>query len=391
MKILHIVPTYLPAYRHGGPIMSVHAMNKWLVKKGCEVTVYTTDIHGPGRLHVPIGKEVLIDGVKVYYFKSSFPRAWSYSRSFQNALKRSIITFDLVHITSVFLAASVLGAYYAKKVGVPYIISPRGSLMKEPLLKKSKFKKRWYVRMVEKRNLAHASAIHFTSEKEEKEYFEIGLPAKKSVVIPNGLDEEMGVAFHKAWFRKKYNLEGKNIILSIGRINWKKGFDTLIPACAMCMKKEPSAVLVIAGEDEAGYKKTIEELIKKHNIAERVVFTGLLLGKEKKAAFYESDVFVLPSYSENFGMAVAEALAAGLPVIITSNIGIAEMVAKKHAGIVIEKNENSLAEAMRKVLQGGDEIIKMKERGKKLVEEEYGIGKIAEKMRELYSAIIQNP
>ena len=184
MKILHVVPTYLPAYRYGGPIQSVHALNKYLVRAGADVTVYTTAIDGPGDLNVPLGVPVNLDGVKVFYFPPSTPRSWFYSRAMHRALYLHTKEFDVVHITSVFLAASTLGRRAAQSLGVPFIISPRGSLMRAPLEKKSAFRKKLYLNLLEKKNLAAAAAIHFTADLEREEYEAMGLPLKKAIVIP---------------------------------------------------------------------------------------------------------------------------------------------------------------------------------------------------------------
>ena len=137
MKILHVVPSYLPAYRYGGPIESVHALNKYLVRAGSDVSVYTTAIDGPKDLDVPLGRPVDRDGVKVFYFKPGHPRSWFYSPQMAVALREHAREFDIMHITSVFLAASTLGARSARAAGKPYIISPRGSLMRAPLEKSS--------------------------------------------------------------------------------------------------------------------------------------------------------------------------------------------------------------------------------------------------------------
>ncbi|MEK7089219.1 MAG: glycosyltransferase [Patescibacteria group bacterium] len=153
MRILHIVPSYYPAHRYGGPIQSVHNLNKELVRQGVDVTVYTTSADGPNNLEVPNGVPVDLDGVKVYYFKLGFLRSWFYSRTLHKMLAKTAGDFDLIHITSVFLFASTLGAYYAKKFKKSYIISPRGSLMKEPLEMRKSFLKKMYLFLIEKNNL----------------------------------------------------------------------------------------------------------------------------------------------------------------------------------------------------------------------------------------------
>jgi len=408
MKILHIVPAYFPAIRYGGPIKSVHELNKWLVKNGADVTVYTTNIDGLDNLDVPLGEAVDIDGVKVFYFKSSFPRAWFYSRNLHRALEKNIKNFDLIHITSVFLSTSTLGAYYSKKFKKPYIISPRGSFMEEPLRRHS-FKKKVCISLIEKRNLAGASAIHFTIEKEKNDYLKLVLPLKKDIIIPNSIDmEEFNtIARDNAEFRKKFKIAtDKKIILFMGRLHKIKGLDTLIPAFAEVLKKEPKAVLIIAGGDDEGYKKEVLKIINmvnkrtsKFNLrtsqvlrtcdVPNIIFTGMLSGIDKIAAYSESDVFVMPSYSESFGMAVAEAMHFGLPVVITESVGISKEVERAGAGMVIDKNKDQLAEAILKILNNPDLAEKMGEAGRKLIKTEFSSEKIAEEFLKEYNQILQ--
>ncbi len=393
MRILHIIPTYLPAYQRGGPIWSVHNLNKWLVKKGIDVTVYTTDIDVPR--DIPRGVAVNRDGARVFYFPASFPRAWEYSRAMHRALSKNMGNFDLVHITSTFLAVSTLGAYYAKKFKKPYVISPRGNLMREPLAMKSPLKKKLYLALIEKRNLAGAAAIHFTTESEKEEYHVTGLPLREAIMIPNGLDPDelqsyYGAQSHKIDFRKKFGIgKNKKVVLFLGRLNWKKGFDTLIPAFARIAKEEPDAVLVIVGRDEDGYKKTIDVLIAKHNVLRgRVIFTDMLLGDDKIAAFHESQAFVLSSYSENFAMSVIEAMYFKLPVVITKNVGIAPSVARAGAGLVINKDEKELAEAILRILHNQKLAGEISVKGTQLVRKEFLMPRIIERWVSAYQDLI---
>ncbi len=394
MKILHIVQTYVPAYRYGGTIKSVHELNKWLVKKGADVTVYTTNIDGPNDLNVLVNQAVDVDGVKVFYFKSSFPRSWFYSKYLRRALAENSKNFDIIHSTGVFLMAATLGAYYAKKFNKPFVISPRGSLMKEPLRGKSSLKKKLYVALIEKRNLRGASAVHFTAEAEKEEYLKAGFQLKKSIVIPNGLDpEEFKEKAAPGFFREKFGISSdKKIILFLSRLSWKKGLDTLIPAFAGVAKKEPDSVLVIAGGDDEGYKKEIEKQIanNKLQIGGNVIFTGMILGKDKISAYQDGDVFVLPSYSENFANVVIEAMYFGLPTIITEGVGIASVVKHWGAGIVIKKDIDALTDNILKIINNPGLKKEMGEKGKRLVESEFLWPLIAKKFLEEYSALIKN-
>lgn len=393
MRILHIIPSYLPAKLASGAIKPTHYLNKALVEKGIEVVVYTMNIDGNKKLDVPLGKEVNLDGVKVFYFPMTF-WPWQYSYKLHQALAKSVKDFDLIHITSVFLSVSTLGAYYAKKFNKPYIISPHGSLMNEPLRNRNT-KKQIYISLIERKNLTDASAIHFTVETEKEEYIKAGLSLKETIIIPNGLDiEEFNTITRDSatHFKEKFGIApDKKIILFLGRLNWKKGLDTLIPAFSEVLKKEPKAVLVLAGPDDENYKREVLKFIDEVNLrTSDIVFTGMLVGEDKTAVYKESDVFVLPSYSENFGMVVVEAMYSCLPVVITKYVGIAPEIIKNNAGIVIKKSEKELTEAILKILNNPALAQKMGESGKRLVETEFSPGKIADKWIEKYKNIIKN-
>lgn len=390
MKILHLTPTYYPAYRNGGPVLSVHNLNKWLVKRGVEVTVYTTNVDGAYGLNVPLGQEVVIDGVKVYYFPvNCLPKKWSYSREFHRFLVKNIRHFDLIHITSVFLAFSALGGYYARKFHKPYVISPRGSLMEEPLKKKF-LKKSFYIALWERYNLKLADLIHFTAENEKKEYFKLGFPTKNFVVIPNSFDDsEFQQLIDVKNFKKKFGLTSdKKIILFLSRINWKKGFDTLIPALAEVGQKEPRALLLICGGDDEKYRRVVEALVREYHAESMVKFTDMVTGSDKIAALAAAEIFVLPSYSENFGMAVVEAMYAGLPVVITQEVGISPQIKKNQAGLIIKKDIHELSEAILSLLGNPALAETMGKRGRELAQKEFSADSIADKFEALYRKII---
>lgn len=389
MKILHIIPSYLPARHASGPIKPTHYLNKWLVKKGVDVTVYTTNMDASADLDVPLNQEVIIDGVKVYYFSVDF-RLWQYSFSLQKYLARTIENFDLIHITSVFLSASALGAYYAKKFNKPYIISPHGSLMERPL-QYHFWKKKIYIFLIEKRNLTSAAAVHFVVEQEKEDYLKLGLPLHRTLIIPNSIDpEEFTKKTSQYLFRKKFNIAGdRKIILFLGRLHWIKGLDTLIPAFAEVLKNEPKAMLVLAGPNEADYKKIVLELIKKYQIEKNVIFTGPIFNQEKEAALLESNVFILPSYSEAFSVAVTEAMYFGLPVITTDYVGNSVIISGAGAGFVVKKDINSLSRAVLEILKNPSKAQKMGEQGKKIIETKFVSSVVVEEFLKTYREILR--
>ncbi|MBI2633433.1 MAG: glycosyltransferase [Parcubacteria group bacterium] len=391
MKILHVVSSYWPAFEFGGPIQSVHLLNKYLVKNNIDITVYTTNA-GLRKKNIPLKKEVVTDRVKIFYFPYYGYVHYTFSPALFFALKKNVKNFDIIHITGVWNFPVSVAAFWARWYRKPYCISPRGSLMKEPLaLRKTLLKKILLARIV-RRDFESADIVHFTADAEEKEYLQTGLTFRKSVIIPNGFEPTVFKNAHdQKSFRKKWGItENQKIILFLGRLNWKKGFDTLIPSFARIIQKIPSALLVIAGGTDENYKKTINQLIKKYNVHTSVVFTGMLTGEDKVAAFQESDVFALPTYSENFGMAVVEAMYYKLPIIITEKVGISQLIMQYNAGIVIKKNEQELTNALIKILTRAYDTTEMISRGKHLVETEFNCQNVAKRHIETYNMLLEN-
>ncbi len=388
MNVLHIIPTYIPASLASGPIQSIHSLNSALVKLGVTVTVYTSNRDGDTILDVPIGKEVIVDGVRVYYFPITFS-PWSYSRQLERALQRNVKDFDVIHISSIFLSFLTLGAHYARKYNVPYIVTSHGMLMRIPLKSKS-FKKRIYLSLIEKKNLAYAAALHFTTKSEKEEYLATGLPWKRILVVPHSIPLTASMVLPPTnFFRKKFLIPSdKKIIFFLGRLNWIKGFDTLIPAFSEVVKQEPKAALVIAGPD-GGYEKEIDFLISTFDLQKKVFFTGELDSQEKTAVLRESVFLVLPSYSENFGIVAIEAMAEGIPVVLTEGVGISSSVSLFDAGLIVKKNIEQLSGAMLSILSNPARANEMGMNGKRFVESEFSPKKIALAIKTEYEEILK--
>src|SRR6202034_1890087 len=174
MRLLHVVPTYVPAWRHGGPVAAVHGLCKALARRGHEVTVFSTDVHGAGTLDVPRCRPVAVDGVTVWYFPVGFPRRLYRSPAMGAALRR-VAAFDLAHLHSVFLWPTAAAARAAKRAGVPYLVAPRGMLVGELLRRRGRLRKELWIRLVERRTLERASALHVTSDLEAEEIRRLGL------------------------------------------------------------------------------------------------------------------------------------------------------------------------------------------------------------------------
>jgi glycosyltransferase involved in cell wall biosynthesis len=394
MKILCISSSYWPAFQHGGPIYSVHALNKALTEKGVDVYVYTTNVGLKKK--VPVNQMVELDGIKVTYFRFlkffEFMGAtgWQFSLPLTRALKNNLEVFDIIYIIGIWNYPIAVAAYYSRQYKKPYIISPRGVLYRFTI--KKKFWKKWfYYYFIARKDLRSASAIHYTTEDEfENCHLPLGL-INKAIVIPNGINiDEFSNLPGKEVLRKQYPyLKDKKVILFLGRINWKKGFDLLVKAYSRLVKERDDVHLLIVGSDEEGYGQKVKRWLNDEGVLERVTFTGMLLGKEKLEAFAGSDIFVLPSYSENFGMAVVEAMACSLPVIISDQVGICKEVEKAKAGIVIHTEQNELYNALVELLDNKRKSLETRRNGRKLVGDNFNCDYVAEQVKRAFEEILK--
>lgn len=375
MRLLHVVPTYLPALRYGGPIVSVHGLCKALAGAGHEVHVFTTNVDGPGESPVPLEAPVMLDGVSVRYFPVPFARRLYRSAALGRALEAEIARFDAVHVHSVFLWPTWAAARAARRAGVPYVLSPRGMLVPELIRRRSRWAKTAWIALIERRNIEYAHAVHVTSAREAEDFASFGFRMNgKLVIVPNGVELPAAPPASPAAGG------GQRFILFLGRISWKKGLDRLIAA----MENVRDVRLVIAGSDDEGYAAEVSRMAARAGIQRRVEMIGPVSGDGKWQLFRDALCFVLPSYSENFGNAALEAMAAGCPVVVTPEVGIAEVVERSGAGVVSDGDPAALAETLNALLADEAGRARMSRAGPRAAAEEFAWPAVASEMTALY-------
>jgi len=388
MKILHVIADLNPS--SGGPPKAALETCQSLVREGQQVTLFTTNLVDGGTSNVPLGEAVNVEGVNIYYFPCGKFRKWPVSIPMARAIRENINNFDIVEIHGLYLFPSVVTAYYCRKYKIPYLILPHGSL--DPFLrKKGRLKKAIYHLLIEKRNLNNAAAIHYTAE-EEKNLAHSALKIRApALVVPLGLNtNEYSQLPKRNSFRSKYPEVGdKLILLSLGRINFKKGFDLLTKAFGQVAQLRPDARLVIAGPEDTGYGDQVRRWLAEFGVLDKTIFTGMLSGREKLAALADADIFVLPSYTENFGIALVEAMACGLPVITTYKVNIWREIAQAGAGEIIHCDPDELKNAMIKLLDHPDLRKQYGANGRLLVETKYRWDIIARQLVQEYEKIIE--
>jgi glycosyltransferase involved in cell wall biosynthesis len=380
LRILHVVPTYYPAIRYGGPIRSVHGLAAALARRGHDVHVYTTSVDGPDDLDVPSDHPVLLDGVAVHYFGVPALRRLYWAPALAKRLRRVIAGFDVVHLHSVFLWPTWAAARIAASAGVPYIMTPRGMLIRSLIRRKSRWVKSAWINLIERRSLARAAAVHVTAQLEADELRSFGFKTPRIDGIPNGVEwPSAPPALAAGPFSGLPSRYG----LFLSRITWKKGLDRLI----MAWQWVPDLPLVIAGNDEEQYLPKLQALAQELAIAHRIHFVGPASDTDKWALYAAAEVFVLPSYSENFGNVVAEAMAMGCPVIVTPEVGIAALVAQAGAGIVSSGEPAQLAAAITALLDDDARRAEYGRRGRELARGHLSWSGVAAQTEALYAQV----
>ena len=333
MKVLHIIPSVGPL--RGGPAVVARTIATGLVSHGVVVDVVTTDDNGEERLRVPLGCPVVADGVTYWYFRRQLD---FYTASFPLSqwLAAHVDKYDLVHIHALFSFAPTAGAFWAARRGVPYLVRPLGVLNAWGMRHRRPLLKRISLRLIERRILANAVAAHFTSEQERCEA-DMVAPGTRSVVVPNPV-ANLGAERkpRTAEYSTKYpQLTGKKVVLFLSRIDPIKGLDLLLDGFARARVALPDAALVVAGNGDNCFFARLREQARRLGIEQDIIWAGFVEGTEKEALLAAADVFVLPSYSENFGIAIVEAMARGLPVIVSDKVGIHQEVTRAGAGLVV--------------------------------------------------------
>jgi glycosyltransferase involved in cell wall biosynthesis len=377
VKVLAVVPFF--GDRYGGPTAVLRALSAEVGKLGVRLTVAAmspeeggsscadgemTGSGGPGSL-------VRIPRMAALKFFLGLVR-----------------DYDLIHIHGVFSPFCLMAEWASFKHRVPFAVTSHGMLEPWALSYKS-WKKKPYYLVLEKPALSRAAAMHALSDAEAGNIVRLGLKTPVAV-IPNGIfpGDYHTMPPPDAFYAKFPQLRNGTVILFLGRIDPKKGLDLLARAFAPIAREFPDARLVVAGPDNIGYLETARAFFREAGCFDRITFAGMLNGPDKIAALAAADVFVAPSYSEGFSVAILEAMAAGLPVVITRQCNFPE-VANEDAGFVIEPDAGALRAGMRQLLSAPEEAVKKGARGRALVLSRYTWPVLAARYKEFYSAVCE--
>ncbi|MGA8220805.1 MAG: glycosyltransferase [Candidatus Acidiferrales bacterium] len=392
MRVLKSVQSYFPFQDRGGPVVKVRALARGLAHRGHQVTVLTADLGfaKSNGFDIPVescqwGWRSEEDGVEAIYLSTlGHYRALTLNPRVVGFCGASLRRFDLVHFYGLYDLLGPAVSYFCRRQGIPYVIEPMG--MYRAIDRSFQLKRLWHASLGGAfwRN---ASRIIATSEMEQQELLDDGVPAEKLVMRFNGIESNHGTPHPaRGSFRAKWGIPpGDPLLLFLGRLIPRKGADVLIEAFA---KACPDlGKLVIAGpEGEPGYRAQLEKCAREAGIEARVLFTGPVYGEEKKTLLADADLFVLPSRYENFANAAAEAIACGVPVIVTEHCGIRSLV-EGRAGLVIKPEKEPLAEAIHMLLND-KALYAQLSAGCRAVAGELSWDRLTEKMEGYYTEVL---
>jgi glycosyltransferase involved in cell wall biosynthesis len=381
VRVLQVASYYWPATEFGGPVQSVAALAEALREAGCDVEVLTTNARGPGAGERVAAGSRLVRGVPVTYCEAVGPLRYFCAPGLVGSLLRRLRGTDVVHLHGIFTFPTAVGARLARLYGVPYMVAPRGSLDPWALGQKS-LKKAIYMAAIEESTLRGAAAVHYTAVREA-----LGVPKElrdlPHVVVPNCLNVQSLAGVDDPVARRD-SFE----VVALGRIHQMKGFDTLLPAMAKVVAREPRAFLTVAGPDDGGYRRVVERLAVALGIGSAVRFVGTVDEVGRATLLGRCALVALPSYRENFGMAVAEAMAAGLPVVVSDGVALADDIEEFRAGLVVAREPDAIASALLLLLGDAARRQEMGERGRKLVRERFSRRAVGAAMLDAYRGML---
>lgn len=382
ISILHVIPNFYPATKWGGPVFSTKAICDGVASfEGVEIKVITTDAAGPDLNDtLPLKDRTIImpEGYKATYFKRVL--ASSISPSLMAALPKAIRAADIVHLTSAYSSPVLPTLALAKIIGRPVVWSPRGAIQATDQWADAprKMLKRIFEAIA--RQIAPADMVLHVTAQSEAEATERRMPGLCLAIIPNSVSlPPLVVTSEREW-----RPQGRLRLLFLSRVHKKKGLEVLLDSLTQL---PPYVELDIYGTGEQDYIAELKSKVRGLGLAERVRFKGHVDGDNKTAAFRNADLFVLPSYSENFGIVVAEALAHGVPTLTTYSTPWGRL-AEQGCGDCIPLDERALMVAIEKLAQA--DLKAMGLRGRAWMEEEFSQEKTGIAMLKLYLEMVKS-
>ena len=364
----------------GGPSVSVPTLCRALCEAGAHVTVVTTNDNGPDKSAAPLGVPIDAGGFECLYF-SRQSAAYTISLPLLQWLERNGRSYDVIHVHGAFNHVSDFAPRAAYRLPRPYGISPRGSLAAWGMGMRRPLAKRVLLRMLIGQNFKRAAFAHFTSDQERRES-EYHIHPSHPYVIPNG------VLVPPTSQPRVERSDGIFRLVFVSRIDPMKGLELLLEAVAVAIRRGRAIELTVAGVGRDAYLASLGALATQLGVAASVRWVGFVEGRAKEAALAQADAFILSSWNESFGVAVAEALAAGVPVVVSDQVGISPEIAQAEAGLVVTCHVDALVDAIENLILHPEDRRRMGENGRRLARADFSLPATARRMLAMYEQVL---
>lgn len=391
LRVLCVVNYYKPAYVYGGPVQSISSMCEGLVKAGADVTVLTTDSNGSRRLNVPLGRPTYVDGVEAVYHSvvQVPPRSFFYSPRLAAACADDVRRHDVVILDALWTHVMGPAVRACRSAGVPYVLSLQGQLLPWALRQRW-LRKRAYLRLRGRSYLKGAAALHCTDETEADAVRRLGIETP-ALVVPNGLHIERFARLPpRGELRRSLGIPAEAaVLLFLGRLHRKKRPEIAVETLAAARAKGIDAYLIIAGPDEERMSASLTAQASHRNCQDRLRIVGLLNAEQTLGALADADLLVMPSApeSENFGMSAVEAMAAGVPVLLSEGVPVGRCAEAAGAGCMVAATPDAFTEATTTLLLDPARLKRMGECGRALVRDRFDVSRTAATMLAALEAI----
>jgi glycosyltransferase involved in cell wall biosynthesis len=390
MHILYITGYYKPAYVYGGPVNSVATLCEGMVDIGADVTVLTTNANGKKRLHVPLGSRVSVDGVSVYYFPLKFS-PYFYSPDLVKEIPLYVQAADIMVIEAMWGHSLIPSATACLRYNKPYVIPIRGQLLSWARGRKW-LKKYLYIELIARRYLDKCNAFHCTDPSESQATSELGLHPP-SFIVPNGIRfSQYAKLPERGATRSLLGIPMDALeLLFVGRLSIIKRPDIALElAIEASMIFDKEIHLVIVGPDEDNLVEKLRERARVSGFQTHLHFLGLIPNSDLIPIYRDADLLVMPSeIQENFGMTALEAMASGLPILVSTGIPVGKWAEVNGAGRAINCSVKAFIETGLEMLASTENLKEMGARGRRLAETQFDISVVATNMILQLQSIIE--
>lgn len=382
LRVLHVIPSISSV--HGGPTRALQQMVLAMATTNVALDVATTDDDGRKRRLDASTKAENPFFPQVFYFRKA-TEFYKVAPSFLLWFWRNVKSYDAVHIHALFSFVSVAAASISMVRRAPYILRPLGTLSAYGVTKRRPLLKRLSLACIEGPLLRRAAAVHFTSHAELRDATDLGLSIR-GVVIPLAAEAFAGAASLPESLQSASTPHAP-IILYLSRLDPKKNVEGLLRAMPLVCERLPTVRLLVAGDGEPSYVASLHRLSSELGVSSSVDWAGFVEGDAKTALFRRATLYVLPSFSENFGIAVAEALAAGLPCVVSTGVALSSDIAEYGAGVVVLPDSHAIAEAVINLLEDAHSLERFSANATRLARERFSIAAMRKGLSTLYNGV----